>query len=203
VTRYVAALLLCFALAPAAFGRGAFEEFQSCNSPVLARQAALLARWAVTCRLKGQEFGKLPVKINPLLRQSAGVFVTITKDGRPRRCMGSVYPRGSVLEGILEGARGAALQDLRRPPLTLAELGRVQFHVSVVCPLRPVRGMQELAPNYLGLLVRSGDRAGVLLPGEAKTARWQVAECRRKAGIEPGAPASMYVFRTVLLSEHL
>ncbi len=41
----------------------------------------------------------------------------------------------------------------------------------------------------------------MLLPGEAKTAAWQIAECKRKAGLPPDAPVQMYVFPTVTLEE--
>ncbi|NIQ99875.1 MAG: AMMECR1 domain-containing protein, partial [Gemmatimonadales bacterium] len=96
---------------------------------------------------------------------------------------------------------GAATADRRQKPLALHELKHVTFCISIVGPLTPAQNMSDLAPSRMGLLVRNGSRAGMLLPGEAKTAAWQIAECKRKAGLPPDAPVQMYVFPTVTLEE--
>jgi AMMECR1 domain-containing protein len=140
------------------------------------------------------------MELDRIFSRRAGVFVTINKKGVPRGCMGTVVPRQKdIAREIIDNAVRAAASDLRQRPLALHELDEVTFCVSIVGPLRPVQGMSDLAPDVLGLLVRSGSCEGILLPGEAKTASWQVKECRRKAGLPEDAPVRMYVFRTVTL----
>lgn len=196
--------LLVLSLSPASvFGRTAFDEIQALSSPEIARQACALARWAVECRLSGAQPAKPPMELNRMFLQRAGVFVTITtRKGVPRGCWGTIEPQQKdIAHEIIENSIGAALADIRRKPLSPHELKHVTFCVSIVGPLRPARSMSDLAPNVLGLLVRNGSREGILLPGEAKTASWQIKECKRKAGLPPDARVQMYVFRTVALEE--
>lgn len=195
-------LALILAICMGAFAGSTFDDFEAQRSPELGRQAIKLARWAVGCRLRGEDTSKLPFKVHPLLTRRAGVFVTLTINGNPRGCMGTIEPsQPSVAREIIAGALGAAFSDSRRKPLQPYELDRVAFHISIIGPLKPVSSISELAPDILGLLVRNGSQAGILLPGEAKTASWQIRECARKAGIPPGVHPRMFVFRTVVLEE--
>lgn len=182
--------------------RTAFDDFESQKSVELANQAVKLARWAVESQLRGEDTSKLPFRMHPLLMKRAGVFVTITKNNNPRGCIGTIEPtQPNAAREIIASALGAAFSDSRRKPLEPRELSRVRFHVSIIGPLRSVAGISDLAPERLGLLVRSGSQAGILLPGEAKTASWQIRECKRKAGIPENASVRMFVFRTVVLEE--
>lgn len=184
------------------YARTALDDFESQRSAELTKQATKLARWAVESRLHGDDTSKLPFKVHPLLKKRAGVFVTITKDNNPRGCMGTIEPmQPNAAREIIASALGAAFSDSRRKPLEPRELTKVRFHVSIAGPMRPVAGMSDLAPERLGLLVRNGSQAGILLPGEAKTASWQIRECKRKAGIPAGMSVQMFVFRTVVLEE--
>jgi AMMECR1 domain-containing protein len=133
-----------------------------------------------------------------------GVFVTLVKNGHVRGCYGSMEPRGKTLdELVIEGAVGAARFDPRTRPLSPAELNQVQIIVSIVGPRVPVLTMTEVDPKIHGLLVRNGDRTSVLLPGEAKTASWQLKRSLRQAGIRPGDPREMFRFRTVTIYERV
>lgn len=184
------------------YAHTAFDDFESQRSAVLTNQVVKLARWAVECRLRGEDTSKLPFKILPLLKKRAGIFVTITKNNNPRGCMGTIEPaQPNAAREIIASALGAAFSDSRRKPLQPHELSEVRFHVSIIGPLNPVAGISDLAPERLGLLVRSGSQAGILLPGEAKTASWQIRECKRKAGIPANMNVRMFVFRTVVLEE--
>jgi len=185
-----------------AVARTTFEEFQARKSPEIARQASALARWAVECHLKGIEPRKPPIKLDRIFTRRAGVFVTMNRRGKPRGCWGSIEARHEdVAMEIIDNAIGAATADVRQKPLGLDELSQVTFCISIIGPLRPAHGISDLAPGRLGLLVRHGSQEGMLLPGEAKTARWQMAECKRKANLPPGAQVEMYVFRTVTLED--
>lgn len=204
--RILRALVICIlgvlAVQSNLFARTTFEEFDARKSPELARQASALAKWAVECRLRGEDTRKPPMSLDRIFTRRAGVFVTINKDGKSRGCWGTIEPmHKDITREIIENAIGAATSDLRQKPLQPHELSQVTFCISIMGPLRPVERISELAPERLGLLVRNGSREGILLPGEAKTAGWQLAECKRKAGLPTDAPVRMYVFRTVTLED--
>ena len=198
-------ILICvavMAILVTTLARTAFDDFESQRSVELTNQAIKLARWAVESRLRGDDTSKLPFKVLPLLKRRAGIFVTMTKNNNPRGCMGTIEPtQPNVAREIIASALRAAFSDSRRKPLEPRELSKVRFHVSIMGPLRPVADISDLAPERLGLLVRIGSQAGILLPGEAKTASWQIRECKRKAGIPERMNVRMFVFRTVVLEE--
>lgn len=131
-----------------------------------------------------------------------GVFVTLVKNGSVRGCFGSMEPRGRTLEQLtVEAAMGAARFDVRSKPLRQSEVASVQVIVSIVGPTVPVVDISEVDAKRQGLLVRSGDRASVLLPGEAKTAGWALKRSLRQVGIKRTDPREMYRFRTVTVYE--
>lgn len=132
-----------------------------------------------------------------------GLFVTLVKNGKVRGCYGSMEPRGQTLEDlVVDAAVGAARFDHRSAPLRADELAHVQVIVSIVGPTVPVLSMSEVDAKRMGLLVRaSRDRSSVLLPGEAKTASWQLTRSLRQAGIRRGEPYEMFRFRTVTVYE--
>jgi len=137
--------------------------------------------------------------------KNQGVFVTFTKDGVVRGCMGTVFPKSAALkEEIIKSTILAASADTRYPRITMEEYPFIKYHISLVKNVKYVgtgRGLSVQNPKKFGLLVISGKRGGVLLPGEAKTAEWQVYECKRKAGIKQTAPVVMYVFETDVIGD--
>jgi len=92
----------------------------------------------------------------------------------------------------------ATTADQRYPRIRPSELDGLDILVSIVGPRTRVQSMSQLDPLRLGLLVQSGGRGAVLLPGEALSPGWQVSECRRKAGIGARERVMMYVFPTVV-----
>lgn len=131
-----------------------------------------------------------------------GVFVTLVKRGTVRGCYGSMEPSGKTLEQlVVEAALGASRFDPRSKPLRGDELAQVQIIISIVGPTVPVVTMSEVDPKIDGLMVRAGDRKSVLLPGEARTGRWQLKKNLRQAGIRRGQSYEKFRFRTVTIYE--
>jgi AMMECR1 domain-containing protein len=90
---------------------------------------------------------------------------------------------------------------VRNRPIAPAELEELEIIVSLVGPTEPIESMAQVDPMSMGLLVRADQRTAVLLPGEARTTRWQLAESRRKAGIGPKEPVQLFRFPTFTLME--
>lgn len=136
----------------------------------------------------------------PALAAPAGVFVTYSREGATRACWGTVHPtRQSAIEEIAANAVKALSHDYRQRAVSAHELAGLVAHVSIVGPLMPVADEHALQPRRHGLLVAAPGKGGVLLPGEALTAAWQVATCRRKAGLKSNERASMYRFETAVI----
>lgn len=163
----------------------------------IARQA--VARYLESGRMDIQDQEK---NLPEAFQRKAAVFVTISRDGQRRGCAGGFEPTASNLrDEIALAAIRAATTDRRYRAIRAGELDQLTFTVSIVGPLKRVSDPSRFPPAVYGLLVRSGSRAGVILPGEARTSEWGFAEARRQAGIGTGEPCELYVFETVTLRE--
>jgi MEMO1 family protein len=168
-----------------------------------AREAALaIAREAVEAAVLAREPTRAIKPLPAPLRRRAGAFVTLSLDGRTRGCMGSLHPSEPDLAAqIAAAATAAAIADPYHRPIRRHELPHLTYHIAIVqgSPWR-ARSTAELRPATLALCVQSGRRGGVMLPGEARTARWQLLMARKKAGLQPGEPAEMLLFKTITIS---
>ena len=168
------------------------------GEPKLQGEIQAIALEAARSALQGKKTSSF-TPLHPALARAGGVFVTITEEGKTRGCWGSVEPQTENLATeIALDTRKALFDDYRFRPVNPAELKKLRFYVSLVQALEPVEDWRVLRPMQEGLLVSSGGRGGVLLPGEARTSIWQVNECRRKAGIMPGKPVRMFKFKTTV-----
>lgn len=164
--------------------------------------AIALAREAVTNCIKGEKCAKAQSKLPEIFKRKAAVFVTISKHGRRRGCFGVFEPVTSNLgEEIIRSATHAATADKRYRPIRKNELSELEYTVSIVGPLKRVSDPESYPPECYGLLLKCASGAGVLLPGEARTNRWRIAEARRQAGAGPKERCEMFVFRTIALHE--
>ncbi len=169
---------------------------------VIAPIAVDLARQAVESYITIDKAKVVHGKLPDLFRKKAAVFVTISKNGQRRGCKGAFEPvTGSLRDEIIRTAVQAATADIRYRPIRRSELKDVTFVVSIVGPLRRVRDSAAYSPRQFGLLIKSGDKSGVVLPGEAKTSQWRLSEARKQAGVGSKDPCEMYVFEAVELRE--
>ncbi len=189
----LAALLVAMLPAPAVA-----VDLRAYERPEVRAAIARITREAVQARLAGRRFRPGPVPA--VLSAPAGVFVTFSRDGVTRGCWGAVAPRaGRLADELAETAGKALTLDRRQRPIRRGDLAGLVAHVSVVGELDAVASPAALQPRRHGLLVAGPGKGGVLLPGEAATVAWQVATCRRKAGLKRGERARMYKFETAVI----
>lgn len=121
------------------------------------------------------------------LSEERGVFVTITIHGRLRGCIGYVSPIKPLYVGVRDAAAHAALNDPRFRPVTSAELGDLEYEISVLSGMRRVLDIHEIHVGRDGLLVRNGNDEGLLLPQVAVDEGFDrvtfVEQTCRKAGL--------------------
>ena len=131
------------------------------------------------------------------LRGRAGAFVSLKKDGRLRGCIGTFQPtRADLAEEIIANAISAACRDPRFQPVEREELGELDISVDVLSDPEPVSDPSMLDPAKYGVIVRRGDRVGLLLPDleGVDTVEEQLGIARRKAGIGPDEQVQLYRF---------
>lgn len=130
-------------------------------------------------------------------KRSAGLFVTLSKNGKTRACWGSIFPEHQNLVTATVFTTEAALtKEYRFPPLKKEELKDLKAQITVVNAVEPIESFRQLNPLRHGLFVRSGARAAVILPGEAKDAYYQLVLSKLKAGIPSRSPCQMYRIHT-------
>lgn len=112
------------------------------------------------------ELEQLP---DPLRREGA-TFITLTKHGELRGCIGAIEPQQSLAEDVRHQAVLAAFHDPRFPPLSLEELPQVTIEVSYLTPIEPLEYnvaeelISSLRPGIDGVLLRDGCRRATFLP---------------------------------------
>lgn len=128
----------------------------------------------------------------PWLRQAGATFVTLTKDGALRGCIGSLEAARPLGVDVVENALAAAYRDPRFPRLTAAEWPRCALEVSLLSRPKPVRFADEpdllaqIVPGEDGLIVESEGRRATYLPQVWEAIpdkRMFLEELKRKAGI--------------------
>jgi AMMECR1 domain-containing protein len=123
----------------------------------------------------------------------AGVFVTLSHQGKPRACWGSIHPQHkTTAESTVYATLGALTKDYRYKPIGNHEWQTLKPQVTIIKHIEPISGIRNQNPLRDGLMVRQGNRSGVILPGEAKDATYQLVLCKLKAGIRPGETFQLY-----------
>ena len=155
-----------------------------------------IARNAIEHQLEGKP------KVNlefPWLAQAGATFVTLTKDGGLRGCIGSLEPARALDEDVAQNALGAAFRDPRFPPLSVEEWPHCRVEVSLLSAPKPIRFADEAD---LVAQLRAGED-GVILEADGKRATflpqvWEdvhdrrafLAQLVRKAGLAAETPLS-------------
>ena len=146
---------------------------------------------------------RLPVPADlpaELTGRRAGAFVSLHLDGRLRGCIGTISPtRASLAQEIISNAVSACARDPRFPPVTAAELGRLEISVDVLGDPEPIDSVDELDVRRYGVIVSRGSRRGLLLPDleGVDTPEDQVRIARQKGGIGENEPYRLERFEVV------
>lgn len=106
----------------------------------------------------------------PRLQEAGATFITLTRDGELRGCIGTLEPYQPLAEDVREHAVAAALEDPRFPPVRESELDRIQIEVSRLTRPVPLEYrdaddlLSKLRPHVDGVILRDGPRRSTFLP---------------------------------------
>ena len=144
-------------------------------------------------------------RVSPSLRRKCGVFVTLTKRGQLRGCVGYFGEDVPLDELVKEMAQAAAFEDPRFPRLRRDELRDIQMEISVLTPRRRIHSLDEFQLHRHGIYIKKGSRSGTFLPQVADEVNWTkeqfVGHCSQdKAGLgwDGWRDAELYVYEAIV-----
>ena len=123
------------------------------------------------------------------IEQERGAFVTLTKHGQLRGCIGYVAPIKPLYLTVRDVAAMAAVRDNRFRPVAPEELSDLSYEISVLSPLRRVRDVEEIRIGRDGLLIHGDGREGLLLPQVASDEKWDRPTFLEEVCYKAGLPA--------------
>jgi AmmeMemoRadiSam system protein A len=143
------------------------------------------------------------------LNREYGAFVTLTENGALRGCIGYTSPVKPLYITVRDTATLAALRDPRFPAVTADELPRLAYEISVLSPLRRVTDVDNIKVGRDGLLMKNGDREGLLLPQVPTEQGWDrqtfLEQTCRKAGMDTNCwrdeNTDIFSFTAVVINE--
>ena len=109
---------------------------------------------------------------SPILKEKRGAFVTLTKNGMLRGCIGYVQAIKSLDITVIEMAQAAAFRDPRFPAVTADELDDLEIEISVLTPIREITDINEIEVGKHGIIIERGGYSGLLLPQVATDYGW-------------------------------
>lgn len=130
-----------------------------------------IARTAIQNALEG--YPNKPIQVGELtehLKEPGATFVTLTKNGELRGCIGTLEPYLPLYEDVREHAIAAALNDYRFPPVQPSELPLINIEISRLTPPQPLSYenpdelVHKLRPNIDGVVLQDGMQKATFLP---------------------------------------
>jgi AmmeMemoRadiSam system protein A len=141
-------------------------------------------------------FTKREMELEPYKRfdQRSGVFVTLTKEGELRGCIGYPVAQFPLYQGVIHAARAAAFDDPRFPALEPEELGEVRIEVTVLTEpkrldvAKPAEYKKKIKVGRDGLIIRQGFHTGLLLPQVPVEYGWNTETYLEHLCLKAGLP---------------
>ncbi|HPR65053.1 MAG TPA: AmmeMemoRadiSam system protein B [Thermoanaerobaculia bacterium] len=154
-----------------------------------------LARATLEARLLGSgslSDALLAVPSTGHLREIAGAFVTLNKDGNLRGCIGYIEGIKPLYQAVVDNAISASSRDYRFHPVKADELKDISVEVSVLSPLKPVDSWSEIKLGTHGVILQKGGRRAVFLPQVATETGWSLEEFLSHLAQKAGLPGDAW-----------
>jgi AmmeMemoRadiSam system protein B/AmmeMemoRadiSam system protein A len=131
-----------------------------------------IARASVEKAVRNGEKSQCSAGEYQTLTTDRGAFVTLTKNGELRGCIGYTSPLQPLYNTVRDVAAHAALKDPRFSPVETSELDQIHYEISVLSPFRRVTDIKQIAIGQHGLLIKKGRYEGLLLQQVATDYEW-------------------------------
>jgi AmmeMemoRadiSam system protein A len=148
-----------------------------------------LARCAIAAHVAG---GPSPAtELTGILARPCGVFVSLHNQGDLRGCIGHIEPNEPLGRIVVYCAVAACSSDPRFAAVTTSELSELDIELSLLGPLEPIAGANDVEIGRHGLVVEQGWNRGLLLPQVATEWHWDaptfLSHTCHKAGLPTDA----------------
>ena len=110
-----------------------------------------------------------------LKRENAGAFVTLTKNGKLRGCVGYITSIKSLFDTVIDAAQNSATNDPRFAPVRIEELPKIDIEISILSPPVSIEGYDSIIIGQHGLLLDDDLYRAVLLPQVAVENKFSAA----------------------------
>jgi AmmeMemoRadiSam system protein A len=127
-----------------------------------------IARKKLEAYFDGKDF-ELDRETKEKYKEEKACFVTLTRDGELRGCVGSLQAHQSLWKDVLDNTSNAAFNDTRFKPLEKKELNKIEIEVSVLT--KPERLFFESSDellrkvdNKMGIILKKGFLSATFLP---------------------------------------
>jgi len=143
------------------------------------------------------------------LKEKSRLFVTLTKNGKLRGCIGHVTARMPICQAVIDNTWNACFEDPRFPPVKAGEVADIRIEISINTPQRLIKDASRIQIGKHGLILEKGWHRGLLLPQVPVEWNWNRdqfldAICR-KAGLPPGSwkdpEARLYIYSSQVFHE--
>ncbi|MBN1699060.1 MAG: AmmeMemoRadiSam system protein B [Spirochaetales bacterium] len=155
----------------------------------------LLARKTLEYYMEYKEMPEpegLGIGISPAMEAIRGAFVTLSKDGRLKGCIGDVFPLSPLYKVVMKHAVNAAVHDTRFQPVTKDEVGELEIEISVLTMPQPVDSYKEIVIGRQGIVLSKMDRSAVFLPQVAPQQGWGLEETLANLALKAGLPGDSW-----------
>ncbi|MBI4823789.1 MAG: AmmeMemoRadiSam system protein B [Nitrospirae bacterium] len=146
-----------------------------------------LARKAITQYVSTGKPLEVEIK-NPKLKAEGAVFVTITKGGRLRGCIGHIHAMMPLYKSVIKNAIYACSADTRFLPMTKQELSDIDVEISILTPLEPLKDIHSIQIGRDGIYIVKDGKSGILLPQVAVEFGWDKETFLRNLCLKAGLP---------------
>lgn len=153
----------------------------------------LCARESIQTLFSGNPAPSVNFNMYPNLGEPCGAFVTLTKDGDLRGCIGYITSNEALFTTVCEVAKLAASEDPRFNPVQESEVSQLLIEISVLSPPEPLTDYNDIVIGSHGLLLEEPDARGVLLPQVATEHRMSTADFLSALCTKSGLPQNIWM----------
>ena len=135
------------------------------------------------------------VDVPIILKQIGATFVTLTKKGQLRGCIGKLMASNPIYVDVVENSYSAAFNDYRFEPLTEEELDQIKIEISVLTPMKEYiyannkQLLEFLSKSKPGVYITTNQNTATYLPqvwDDLPEATLFLSSLCEKAGLESG-----------------
>lgn len=130
-----------------------------------------LARQSIERAVRNEPLPKITLQeYPPRLQEHGASFVTLTKDGALRGCIGALEAYQPLVQDVCEHAAAAAVEDYRFLPVEPGEVANLHIEISRLTAPRPFEYtkteelLEGLRPGVDGVILRDGLQRATFLP---------------------------------------